>query len=155
MSGKRNSSLCRFTFADGRRCRSIPHPSFDGLCFQHGTFRPGESRRNNFLREIAPLAQAAAKPSDLSHAHRALARALQEGLISSEKLLVLEYNGSLARLSGRYSHEDSFTSAGGPAWDEIRQLLDGDYSNANPNSFISNTSPQASTKPPRFKYLLN
>jgi hypothetical protein len=145
MSGKRDdpSNLCRFTFTDGRRCRSLAHHAFDGLCFQHGTFRPRASRQDNFLREIAPLAKGSSQVEDCAHAYRALLRAAQERRISSDQLRVLQNLSALIRSSGRYADAESWACASGPAWDKIRKLIDGEI---DANSLASRTSPDAFAK---------
>jgi hypothetical protein len=60
MSSRRQHSpevpLCRFAFADGRHCATPAHPDYDGLCYSHGTLAPRTSRKDNLLRELAPLA---------------------------------------------------------------------------------------------------
>lgn len=105
------------------------HPDFDGLCFQHGTFRPRASRPDNFLREIEPLAKGSTRPLDIRRAQRALARAAREHRISPAEVHTFDRLASLIRLSGRYAQEEQFTICRGPAWDAIRKILDGSDEN--------------------------
>ncbi|MGB7436177.1 MAG: hypothetical protein WBR26_15835 [Candidatus Acidiferrum sp.] len=105
--------LCRFTFADGRRCRLPAHPDFEGLCYSHGTFRPRASRQDNFLREVAPLAQGSSRSADIRRAQRALSRASREQRISPDAVGAFDRLGHLIRLTGRYAHEEEFTSGHG------------------------------------------
>jgi hypothetical protein len=149
MSGKRDDSftLCRFTFADGRQCRSLAHAAFDDLCFQHGTFRPRASRKDNFLREIAPLATGSSQIGDCAHAHRALLRAVEEGRISADQFRVLQNISEISRWSKDLADEDDWACARGPAWNNIRKLIEEDV---DPKSFASHTSPDPSNNYPDF-----
>jgi hypothetical protein len=128
VSGKRlnspDSPLCRFAFADGRRCRSIAHPNFEGLCFQHGTFRSRASRHDNFLRELSPLAKGSTRAVDVSRAERALFRAFTEGRISAEQLAALHRLAALLRHATRFSRDEGFAAGCGPDWEAIRKLMD-------------------------------
>ena len=146
MSGRRPNaqdvSLCRFTFADGRRCRLPARPDFDGLCFQHGTFRPRASRQDNFLREIQPLAQGSCRQRDIHRAQRALSRASEEHRISPEAVGDFDRLASLIRLSGRYAQEEQFAAGLGHDWDAIRKLLDDPDDSASSTDNISSTKVQ-------------
>jgi hypothetical protein len=125
MSGKRSNSpgpLCRFTFADGRQCRSLAQPDFDGLCYHHGT----ASRPENLSRELAPMMRNSPRPSEVLHAERALLRAVREGTIPRNPFYALQRLVDLIRLTGRYAHDEQFSAGRGPFWDAIRKLLDRD-----------------------------
>lgn len=145
MSGKPHRSpaspLCRFTFADGRHCRLPAHPQFDGLCYQHGTFRPRASRQDNFLRELSPLANGSTRVADFRRASRALSRALSEERLSPQEFSALSQLSRLIRQTQRYALQESFASTHGPAWDDIRKLIDREDE---PSSEDSDHDPQNS-----------
>jgi hypothetical protein len=125
VSGKRSNSpgpLCRFTFADGRQCRSLAQPDFDGLCYHHGS----ASRPENLSRELAPMMRNFPRPSEVLHGERALLRAFREGTIPRKRLYALQRLVDLIRLTGRYAHDEQFSAGRGPHWDAIRKLLAGD-----------------------------
>lgn len=131
MSGKRSNSpgpLCRFTFADGRQCRSLAHPDFDGVCYQHGT----ASRPDNLLRELAPMMQGSCGPPEVLHAERALLRAVCERRIPRNQLRVIHRLAELIRLASRYAHDQQSSAGRGPHWDAIRKLMD--RAETNPDS---------------------
>ena len=141
MSGKRpdfqDPSRCRFSFADGRRCRMPARLELHGLCFHHGTFRSRASRQDNFLREMACLTRGSAKPADYSRAERTLFRAFYEGRISAQEFGAFKQLSSLIRLTDRVANEEQFSAGCGPAWDAIRKLIDredsADSERANPS----------------------
>ena len=130
MSGRRDDShaspLCRFQFADGRRCRLPAKPKFNGLCHQHGTFRARASRQDNFLREITRLAHGSVREQDFARVNSLVSRAASEQRISYERAAMLLRIAGITRQSHRYAQLDDFKSARGPAWDAVRHLLDGD-----------------------------
>jgi len=125
---------CRFAFADGRHCRMPAHPSFDGLCYTHGTLAPRASRQDNFLRELAPLSGASPSAADYRHAHSAIARAVFYRRISPERAAALLQLSNALRHSQRLSQDESVQSGCGPAWDTLRQLLDNPSLDSTPDS---------------------
>jgi hypothetical protein len=119
-----DSPRCRFTFADGRRCRMPAHPSYDGLCYPHGTLAERASRQDNLVRELAPLASGSSNSAKFHRACRTLFRAIAQRRIPPERAAVLVRISKLIRQAHRAKQDDAFLSGHGPAWDEIRQLLD-------------------------------
>jgi hypothetical protein len=129
MSPRRSDSpetLCRFAFADGRRCTQSAHPDCDGLCYTHGTLAPRASRQDNLLRELAPLANGSSSRKARNRALRALSRAVAAQRISPERAAVLTHIASLIENTGRFADTESFRKQSGPAWDRLRALLDRD-----------------------------
>ena len=127
MSSRRSrDTLCRFPFADGRRCAQPAHPDYDGLCFTHGTLAPRASREDNLLRELAPLANGSSSVKARNRALKALARAIDANRLSPDLAATLLRLSRLIEQTGRSADQESFATQSGPAWDQLRRLLDQD-----------------------------
>jgi hypothetical protein len=128
MSSKRidlpNAPLCRFSFADGRRCALPAHPAYNGLCFHHGTLRPRASRNDNLLRELEPLMRKGVTEADLHNALSALSRAVAARRMSRQKAATLAYLGLVLFQSDQLATQEEFRTGAGPCWDRVHALLD-------------------------------
>jgi len=80
--------ICRYEFADRRRCAQPASPESNGLCYTHAHTPPRPLRRSDLIRELSAPDNA---PPDASRIHRFLAklpRAAAEGLIPASDLRV-------------------------------------------------------------------
>ncbi|GEM_PF-1832593 len=83
--------LCRYSFADGRRCAQPASPDSSGLCYSHAHTPPRRLRRSDLLRELAPAGGSSASPAQVQRFLAMLPRALAEGLIGIEDLRAYRY----------------------------------------------------------------
>ena len=123
-SGSPDTPLCRLTFKDGRHCNLPAHPAYDGLCYSHGTFARRASRQDNLLHALEPLANGRSSRKARARALKAVARAMDAGRLSPERVRVLARISSLIDQTSRFADEQSFTSQSGPAWDGLRKAVD-------------------------------
>ena len=154
-------NLCHFAFADGRYCRMPAHPSFDGLCYAHGTLAPRASRRDNFLRVLC-VSALASPHSHLGGRNFSLPRASRGPDIKSPPLpqscagRCTRHEASFSRCwlwtvdrepipnAGRCNqHEDSCSSCSPLVYPELSRWLTR-HSTLSANPFLCNTS----TTPP-------
>jgi hypothetical protein len=78
--------VCRFSFADGRRCAQPASAESNGLCYTHAHAAPRTLRPSDLARE---LSNSDDSPASAEQIHRFLAklpRALAEGLITRKEL---------------------------------------------------------------------
>jgi hypothetical protein len=78
--------VCRFSFADGRRCAQPASAESNGLCYTHAHAAPRPLRPSDLARELSNPDDS---PASAEQIHRFLAklpRALAEGLITRKEL---------------------------------------------------------------------
>jgi hypothetical protein len=88
--------LCKFTFADGRRCAMPEHPDTKGFCRNHGTtHRRTQVREDDLFAELASPAGDFITKIDINHVLGKLFGALAANRISPRRAATLAYIGQL------------------------------------------------------------
>ncbi len=138
MSSKRidlpTAPLCRFSFADGRRCALPAHPEHDGLCLPHASRNARPPRRDDLARNFTDLAREDISPSELLRALENVQRLLANRRELSDRASVLTYLGKIILEGELLAHEQSFRKGSGRHIDNLRKLLDSPAPDSTPKS---------------------
>jgi hypothetical protein len=78
--------VCRFSFADGRRCAQPASAESNGLCYTHAHAAPRSLRPSDLARELTTPGDSLATAQQIHRFLAKLPRALAEGLITRKEL---------------------------------------------------------------------
>ena len=78
--------VCRFSFADGRRCAQPASAESNGLCYTHAHAAPRPLRPSDLARELTTPGDSLATAQQIHRFLAKLPRALAEGLITRKEL---------------------------------------------------------------------
>ncbi len=78
--------VCRFSFADGRRCAQPASAESNGLCYTHAHAAPRPLRPSDLARELTTPGDSLASAEQIHRFLAKLPRALAEGLITRKEL---------------------------------------------------------------------
>ncbi len=103
--------VCRFTFADGRRCTLPASAESNGLCYAHTHAAMRPLRRSDLVRELSNPDDS---PPDATQIKRFLAklpRALAEGLLTHKEVRNFTYLCNVLLQCERVSKQSAAKSA--------------------------------------------
>jgi hypothetical protein len=127
------SPLCRFAFADGRRCALPAHPDHHGFCLPHGSRRKRSAPSDNLTRDLSNLLHEDRSASEIFHVLENAQRSL--GTPSrGDRFSTLTYLAKIILESERFAQEVSFRKGSGASIEKIRKLLDDLTSHSTPHS---------------------
>jgi len=111
VSSKRQESLafplCRFSFADGRRCAQPAHPQSNGLCFTHAHAPLRRLRPSDLYREVTSSSGAIVPPEKIRRVLAKIPLALAQGLFTPKQAAALHYLCNVLIHSSRLARGES------------------------------------------------
>jgi hypothetical protein len=114
------SSLCVFTFADGRHCTLPQSPDDMGLCYYHARRLVNKQRAQKAGQQIARLLDTQiATAGDLSAAFNALFAATAQGYIKPKTATALGYIGHLMLQTQQLAKEEFVDTFQTVSWGDI------------------------------------
>jgi hypothetical protein len=117
---KDRTSLCSFSFADGRRCRMLRNPSYPHLCTFHARKESQALAGQQLGRDISScLSNRYLSACDLAAALSQLPPALAQGQVSPKTALTLAYLGQTLAQSIQLAQFEYIQSFGVEAWRHV------------------------------------
>jgi hypothetical protein len=142
-ASKDRSSLCSFTFADGRRCRTPRRDDHPQLCAYHARKEARELAAEQTGREISScLSGGYVSACDLSSALGHLFSALAQGQVKPKAAATLAYLGQTL-IQSIHLAEQGYINAFGP--EDWRKTIRSSFTPSSPTS--SSSKPKSPSKP--------
>lgn len=127
-------SLCRFAFADGRRCRTPRSPNHPQFCFDHARKESRARSANKLARELAYfLSGEYLSANDLTAALGRLVPAVLRGDIKPRTAGTVAYLAQTLVQTIHLAQHEYINAFGAPDWrDAIRSSVNQNFTHRNP-----------------------